>query len=97
LLPGTLLLVAGTLGAVTLSRGPITLSGVQFDVSSLLFCAAATVLGAQLISFWAFSEIFAMGEGLVPPDPKLVIAFEYVTLEVGLTIGFAMFIGGLLG
>ena len=50
-----------------------------------------------MISFWAFAEIFAMGEGLIPADPKLVSAFDYVTLEVGLAIGFAMFVGGLLG
>jgi len=97
LLPGTLLVLAGAIGVVALSRGPVTIHGVNFDVSSLLFCAAATVLGAQLISFWAFAEIFAMGEGLIPADPKLVSAFNYVTLEVGLAVGFAMFVGGLLG
>jgi len=97
LLPGALLVIAGAIGVVALSRGPVTIHGVNFDVSSLLFCGAATVLGAQLISFWAFAEIFAMGEGLVPADPKLMAAFNYVTLEVGLAIGFAMFVGGLLG
>lgn len=97
LLPGTLMVLAGAIGVIALSRGPLTIHGVNFDVSSLLFCAAATVLGAQLISFWAFAEIFAMGEGLVPADPKLMKAFDYVTLEVGLAIGFAMFVAGLLG
>jgi len=86
-----------TCRVVTLSRGPVTIHGVNFDVSSLLFCGAATVLGAQLVSFWAFAEIFAMGEGLIPADPKLVRAFDYVTLEVGLAIGVAMLVSGLLG
>jgi glycosyltransferase involved in cell wall biosynthesis len=97
LLPGTLMVLAGAIGVITVSRGPVTIHGVNFDVSSLLFCAAATVLGAQLISFWAFAEIFAIGEGLIPADPKLMKAFDYVTLEVGLAIGFAMFVAGLLG
>ena len=97
LLPGTLLVLAGAIGVITLSRGPVAFHGVNFDVSSLLFCAAGTVLGAQLVSFWAFAEIFAMGEGLVPADPKLMTAFDYVTLEVGLAIGFAMLVAGLLG
>jgi hypothetical protein len=97
LLPGALLVLAGAIGVLKLSRGPVAIHGVHFDVSSLLFCAAATVLGAQLISFWAFAEIFAMGVGLVPEDPRLMAAFTYLTLEVGLAIGFAMFLAGLLG
>jgi hypothetical protein len=97
LLPGTLLALAGALGVVVLSRAPLTVGGITFDVSTLLFCAAATVLGAQLIFFWTFAEIFAMGEGLVPEDPRLVSAFRYVTLELGLAVGFAMFIAGVIG
>lgn len=97
LLPGMLLSLAGAAGVATLSHAPLTIGDVTFDVSTLLFCAAATVLGTQLIFFWTFAEIFAMGEGLVPEDPKLVAAFRYVTLEVGLAIGFAMFASGLLG
>jgi hypothetical protein len=97
LLPGMLLALSGAAGVVVLSRAPVTVGGVTFDVSTLLFCAAATVLGAQLIFFWTFAEIFAMGEGLVPEDPRLVNAFRYVTLEVGLSIGVAMFVAGLLG
>jgi hypothetical protein len=97
LLPGALFVVAGGAGVVTLSQGPVAFHGVNFDVSTLQFCGAATVLGTQLIFFWAFAEIFAMGEGLIPEDPKLVAAFDYVTLEVGLAVGFAMFVAGLIG
>ena len=97
LLPGTLLAVLGMMGVVVLSRAPMTIGGVTFDVSSLLFCAAATVLGAQLIFFWMFAEIFAMGEGLIPADPRLMSAFRYLTLELGLAIGSAMFLAGILG
>jgi hypothetical protein len=97
LLPGSLLAVLGAAGVVVLSRAPMTVGSVTFDVSTLLFCAAATVLGAQLIFFWTFAEIFAMGEGLVPEDPRLVSAFRYVTLEVGLAVGFAMFAAGFVG
>jgi hypothetical protein len=97
LLPGLLLALGGMVGVAVLSRAPVTIRGVTFDVSTLLFCAAATVLGVQLVFIWTFAEIFAMGEGLLPEDPKLVAAFRYVTLEVGLAIGFAMFVAGLLG
>jgi hypothetical protein len=38
-----------------------------------------------------------MGEGLRPADPRLVAAFDYVTLELGLAIGGTLFVAGLLG
>ena len=44
-----------------------------------------------------FAEIFATGEGLLPPDPRLFALFKYVTLEIGLAIGAGMFVAGLVG
>jgi hypothetical protein len=38
-----------------------------------------------------------MGEGLLPEDPRLASAFRYVTLELGLALGFAMFVAGVIG
>lgn len=97
LLPGILLLLAGLIGGSLLMAGPVTVGGVRFDVNTMLYCAAATILGSQLMLFWTFAEIFAMGEGLLPSDPKLVRAFDYITLELGLAIAGAMFLAGLIG
>jgi hypothetical protein len=97
LLPGTLLMALGMLGVGTLMIGPATIGGIRFDVSTMLFCSAAIVLGSQLVLFWTFAEIFATGEGLLPPDPKLFALFKYVTLEIGLAVGAAMFVAGLVG
>ena len=97
LLPGVLLMLVGVIGGAILMVGPVTVAGVRFDVNTMLYCAAATVIGSQLLLFWTFAEIFAMGEGLRPPDPKLVAAFDYITLELGLAIGAAMFLAGLVG
>ena len=97
LLPGLLLMLAGIAGCVALAIGPVTIGGVRFDVNTMLFSAAATVIGSQLILFWTFAEIFAVGEGLVPADPRLLAAFEYIKLELGLAIGLAMILAGLAG
>ena len=97
LLPGILLIAVGMVGAGALMGGPVTIGGVRFDVSTMLFCSAAIVLGSQLVLFWLFAEIFATGEGLLPPDPKLFAAFNYITLEIGLAIGAGMFVAGLVG
>ena len=67
--------------------GPLIVGDVRFDVNTMLFCAAATVIGSQLILFWTFAEIFALGEGLVPPIPRLMAAFSYIKLELGLAVG----------
>jgi hypothetical protein len=96
LLPGTLLAGTGVFCMLVLVQGPVSIAGVTFDVSTLQFCAAAAVLGSQLIFFWSFAAIFAMGEGLIPPDQFLTRAFRYITLEVGLAVSFALFTSGLL-
>jgi len=97
LLPGVLLMLLGVVAGGVLMTGPITVGGIRFDVNTMLYCAAATILGSQLVLFWTFAEVFAMGEGLLPADPKLVRAFDYITLELGLAVAGAMFVAGLLG
>ena len=97
LLPGVLLILVGVVGVGTLMAGPVTIGGVRFDVNTMLFCSAALILGSQLVLFWTFSEIFATGEGLLPPDPTLFRAFEYITLEIGLAIAGGMFLAGFAG
>ena len=97
LLPGVLLMFLGFVGGGALMAGPLTIGGVRFDVNTMLYCSAALILGSQLVLFWTFSEIFATGEGLLPPDPKLFAAFDYITLEIGLAIGGGMFLAGLIG
>jgi hypothetical protein len=90
-------MIGGITAGVTLAGGPVTIGGVRFDVNTMLFCSAATVLGSQLVLFWTFAEIFAVGEGLLPPDPRLFAAFDYIRLEVGLAVGGAMLLAGLAG
>jgi glycosyltransferase involved in cell wall biosynthesis len=97
LFPGLLLMIIGIGAGMTLAVGPVSIAGVRFDVNTMLFCSAATVLGSQLVLFWTCAEIFAVGEGLLPPDPHLFAAFEYIKLEIGLAISGAMFLAGLVG
>lgn len=97
LFPGTLLMLAGILGCIRLAVGPVTLGSVRFDINTMVFCAAATVIGSQLVLFWTFAEIFAIGEGLVPAHPRLMAAFEYIKLELGLAVGAILLLAGLVG
>ena len=96
LYPGALLMLLGLLTGLWLIPGPRTLAHITFDVHTLLYAAAAVVTGFQAVNFAVFTKIFGVTEGLLPPDPRLEKAFKYVTLEVGLTVGIALFISGLL-
>jgi hypothetical protein len=76
---------------------PRTLGSVTYDVHTLLYAASAVLIGFQAISFAAFAKLFAVSEGLLPEPPYLQPLFRIVTLEVGLALGGACILVGLLG
>lgn len=93
LYPGLLLMLVGFAVGLWLLPGP----QIVFDIHTLLFAATGTIVGFQAVVFAVFTKIFAMSEGLVPPDPRLYRIFRYITLEVGLAIGGAILSIGFLG
>jgi len=97
LYPGGLLMLAGLVVLLWLIPGPRKLGGVTFDVHTLLYGAAAIIIGFQAILFAVFTKIFAISEGLLPEDLRLNRAFRYLTLEVGLIAAFLLIIAGLGG
>ena len=97
LYPGSLLMLAGLVAGSYLLPGPRTLGGVTFDVHTLLYSAAAIVLGFQAVTFAVFTNIFAITEGLRPEDPQLNHLFPFLTLEVGLAVGTVLVLAGLGG
>jgi glycosyltransferase involved in cell wall biosynthesis len=94
LYPGALLMLFGLLGALWLLPGPRIIEGVKLDVHTLLYAAAAMIIGFQAIIFAVFTKIFAISEGLLPDDPRLERMFRYVTLEVGLAVGLILILAG---
>ncbi len=97
LYPGLLLMLLGTTVGILLLRGPIAIGGVTFDANTLFAAAIAILSGFQAANFAVLSKVFAITEGLLPPDPRFDRAFRAVTLEVGLAIGAIMMAGGLGG
>jgi len=51
--------------------------------------------GCQSIAFAIFTKIFAIQEGLMPPDPRMERFYRLVNLERGLVIGTVAFCLGL--
>ena len=61
-----------------------TVGGVTFDVSTLLYCALAVVVGLQAVYFFFTARWFGITEGLLPDDPRLRRLIGRITLERGL-------------
>jgi glycosyltransferase involved in cell wall biosynthesis len=95
LYPGIALVLVGTLLGLWLLPAPRTVGTVTFDVHTLLYAAAFVLLGFQGVSFAVFTKLFAVSEGLHPPDPVLDRFFRHITLEVGLAVGTVLTLGGL--
>ena len=95
LYPGVLLMIAGTLVGIWLLPGERALGALRLDVHTLVYAAAAVVLGYQAVIFAVFTKTFAISEGLLPEDPRLTRLYRYVTLETGLGAGIVLAVAGL--
>ena len=95
--PGTLLMITGLSAVLWLIPGPRRIGVVTFDVHTMLYAAAAVLLGFQAVAFAVFTKVFAITEGLLPRDARLDRLFRTITLEVGLIIGGLFTAGGLAG
>jgi glycosyltransferase involved in cell wall biosynthesis/uncharacterized membrane protein YphA (DoxX/SURF4 family) len=95
LYPGLVLMLLGTVLGAWLLPASRTVGSVTFDVHTLLYAAVFMLLGFQAIAFAVFTKLFAISEGLLPPDPALDKAFRYITLEVGLLVGGLLILLGL--
>jgi glycosyltransferase involved in cell wall biosynthesis len=94
LYPGVVLMLIGSLLGLWLLPGPGRIGTITFDVHTLLYAAAFMLLGFQSICFAVFTKLFAVSEGLHPPDPEFAYLFRYVTLETGLALGMFLTLAG---
>jgi glycosyltransferase involved in cell wall biosynthesis len=97
LIPGLLLIVAGGILGLLLLWGPLYVGSLRLDVHSLLYCAAAIEIGFQAVAFAVFAKVYAIANGLLPPDPRLSRLFRIITLEVGVMCGAGLMFLGFAG
>lgn len=95
--PGALLALLGALLMLWLLPGARRVGAVTLDVHTLLYAAAAVLLGYQAIVFGLFTKIFAISEGLLPEDARLNRLFRFITLETGLVAGALLLLLGVFG
>jgi glycosyltransferase involved in cell wall biosynthesis len=93
--PGIALMVAGGLSMLWLMPQKRTIGNVSFDVNTMVFSAAAIICGFQAAVFAVFATVFAVNARLLPFSPKIAGFTRLITLEIGVTIGLLLLIGGL--
>jgi hypothetical protein len=96
LYPGILLIALGLVAGALLLQGPVVVGGIGFDAQTLLYAAAAVILGFQAVAFGVFTKVFAISEGLLPEDPKLTFSKIKVNLGRGLILGACLILTGLV-
>jgi hypothetical protein len=89
-------MVVGALVLLWLLPGERAIGSLRLDVHTLVYAAAAVVLGYQAVIFALFTKTFAISEGLLPEDLRLTRLYRYVTLETGLLAGIVLVIAGLV-
>ncbi len=97
LYPGMILILLGLGVCAWLLPGPKVVSGIEFDVHTLLYAFVSVLLGFQLVAFAVFTKVFAVSEGLLPENPRFNRLFNYITLETGLAFGGLLIASGICG
>ena len=93
--PGTVLLLTGLIASGLLFAGPVTIAGVNFDYHTLLYSAAAIVLGYQSLLLATFTKLLAIETGLHPLKTNLGFLKRRETLERMAVVGSLLICVGL--
>ena len=93
LVPGVILVALGIAGYAMAMPG-LTVREVTFDAHTLLFASVAILCGYQSIVFAVFTKTFAISEGLLPEDPRMIRFFRIMNLERGLVIALIALVSG---
>jgi hypothetical protein len=95
LAPGVVLAGVGALAAIAIYLTPVKLGQVNLDAGSLIMACAGVIVGVQFVALALFAKVFAIAEGLLPPDEKVTRFLRAVSLERGLIAGALVFLAGL--
>lgn len=95
LYPGLSLLSTGVVLQGLLMHGGLQFGSIGLDVHTLLYAAAMSIIGVQMVWFAIFAKVHGVATGILPQSTRLERALAALTLERGLIFGLALFLGGL--
>jgi glycosyltransferase involved in cell wall biosynthesis len=97
LYPGTALLMLGTFLQSWLLHGSVKLGSLGLDIHTLLYAAAMSVVGTQMIWFAVLAKVYGMRLGFSQKrTARLENALRILTLERGVAVGLTLLAGGLV-
>jgi hypothetical protein len=97
LYPGALLALLGLVAGGAVLRAPILTARPMLAMQVAICAVMAVTIGYQAVIFATLAKVFAVLEGLVPPDRRLQTLWRYVRLESGLCAGAMLSCLGLAG
>jgi glycosyltransferase involved in cell wall biosynthesis len=90
LYPGTLLIAIGVAAQIAIARGPIVISGIGFDIHTMLYAGGAVILGVQLVLFSVLARAIAVLKNALPMRPTFSRFLGVFTLERGILLGLLL-------
>ena len=95
--PGYLLTIIGLIFVIILYFQPIRIGHVQFEVTTMLYCALAMLIGMQLVQFSVFSGIFAQRIGQIPKTSQMTHNIQKIVNKCGYFLAFLIMFIGFMG
>jgi hypothetical protein len=94
LYPGAALACMGMLIVGAVLPGPVELGDITLDAATLLFAVAATLVGTQLVLFYAVAKSIAVTAGLLPETPRMRQLNEALSVDRACLVGGGLFFAG---
>ena len=92
--PGLILFFLGLALTVVLSLGNIQIGSVGLGVHTLMYAAAAMMVGFNLVMFSLFVRSYASVTGFIPTESRLDKWLEETSTEKGVLLGIFLFLAG---
>ena len=96
LIPGLILFLFGIIGSSFIITYPVVISGIHFDVNTLIYTAILTIIGFQLILYFILTIKYAEKTKFIPTTKLDTILIKF-TMNTGIFIGAILVILGLIG
>lgn len=94
--PGLILFFIGLIFTIILSVGSLHVGAVGFGVHTLMYSAAAMMVGVNLVMFSLFTRSYASITGFIPTESKLDQWLDNTSTEKGVVIGLLLFFAGII-
>ncbi len=94
--PGLVSFLLGSIAVGILTFGGVEIGGTGFDVTTMVYAGALSVVGYQALLFFWLTKLYATQEGFLPASARFRSVVAKWTAERGLLIGLALFLIGVV-